>query len=108
MRLIDLEPRWIKVDPRWSHEKNLRPVGISFKCPHCDKFRFETLFLNPVDGYASAPDDKSIPGNCNGKRYARSGLGFDDMSLAPTVSVSGHWKWELLDGEVNFVSESQS
>lgn len=88
MRLLDLEPKWVRHDPKWVYEKNLRTIGVRFQCPSCRSTQISVLFLNPPDNYPSAPNDNSIPGNNGGKRWARSGLKFEDLTLTPSVDAS--------------------
>jgi hypothetical protein len=97
-RLSDLDPKWIRHDPKWNYEKNQRPLGLRFKCPLCLDTQLCVLFLNPVDGGPPAPNDASIPGNDSGRRWARSGMEFEEMSLSPSLDVPGHGHWWLRDG----------
>ena len=101
MKLTDLDPQWILWDAKgWTHEKNLRRVGVRFDCPHCKNTQICVLFLNSVDGHPSAPNDDKIPGNSGGNRWARSGLEFVDMSLSPRIDAPGHWHGFVTGGEV--------
>lgn len=110
MRLIDLEPEWIKGG-------YLRHgVGIRFKCPSCKGLYLPILFLNPIDGGRPIVNDPNQLGNCGGNRWARSGTSFDDLTLSPSIDASraggvigrpctesggsSHWHGFILDGEV--------
>ena len=98
MRLSELDPEWIRVDGRWKH------AGVSFLCPHCKKTRVGVLFLNLPCGSAPLPDRPDIIFNNFGNRWARSGLGFDDLTLSPSIDSIDHWKGQIVDGQV--LSES--
>jgi hypothetical protein len=118
MRLTDLHPEPIKYNGR-------RGVGVKFKCPACQVVTLAVLFLNPLDGGPSIGDDENCLGNNKGKRWARSGMTFEDMSLHPSVDASkveplaqysaeensrrvhpcthgghSHWHGFVIDGEI--------
>jgi hypothetical protein len=84
MKLTDLDPVWIEQ----KYGKYGRIVGIRFKCPKCKGTQIAVQFLNPPDGGQPQPPDEKVCGNNDGKRWARSGLTFDDITLSPSVDAS--------------------
>lgn len=87
-RLADLHPAWIK--------RGGRVVGVRFMCPvedgsgpHADGHSVCVLFANPLDGGTAHPDDPACPGNSAGRRWARTGSTFDDLTLSPSVDCTG-------------------
>lgn len=92
MRLVDLEPEMILY-------RHKQPVGMKFKCPCCRKVWLPILFLNNPDGSKAAPNDPNDINNNNGNRWSRSGLTWDDLTLSPEISASGHWRGQVIDGE---------
>lgn len=106
MRLTELNPILIKY-------KGRRGVGVRFYCPVCRGCQIAVLFLNPLDGGPSVPNDPEALGNNGGCRWARSGMTFEDMTLSPSVDVSkagsppcteggpSHWHGFMTDGEIS-------
>ncbi len=95
MKLVDLEPSWLKVD---GHDG----MGLKFSCPCCRKIWIYVFFLNPIGGNPSVPRGTLLHGENWGNRWARSGMTFDDLTLSPAIDASkaGHWKGKILDGEL--------
>lgn len=87
MKLVDLDPSWIT--------KGGRVIGVRFICPnndgpgpHPEGHSVCVLFANPPDGGHAHPDDPSCPGNNGGNRWMRTGIDFEDMTLAPSVDCT--------------------
>lgn len=93
MRLTDLNPEWIKIRGRDG-------LGVRFACPHCRVTQICVLFMNPLDGGKPVPKDSDLPGENDGKRWARSGMTFDELTINPSIDAEGHWHGFVLDGEV--------
>jgi hypothetical protein len=104
MRLAELEPEWIY--QKYGHYGRI--VGVRFRCPHCKETWLPVLFLNAPDSGPSQPDDEKFQGNHGGKRWARSGLTFEDLTLSPSLEVPDHWHGHVQHGNVTTVSESQT
>lgn len=97
MRLTELDPVWLKTPGRAG-------LGITFDCPYCRKFPLTVLFLNPLDGGPSMPDDPNTVGNNAGRRWARSGMDFESLSIHPSIDQphKGHTcHVTVLHGEVS-------
>lgn len=102
MKLTELDPVLISVKKRPG-------VGIRFQCPLCKDTQIAVLFLNALDGFPSVPDDKEACGNNGGKRWSRSGLTFEDMSLHPSIDATtkrGSYP-EGAEGDVQFAAANR-
>jgi hypothetical protein len=110
MRLADLEPRWVAYadDPH---------AAMFFRCPHCvingaESRVWLTVTFRPIPlrdqfvlaqrtfgrGYDVAPARGDFA-------WWRSGAGFDDLSVAPSVDYSngGHWHGFIVAGQIRTV-----
>jgi len=97
MRLLDLDPEWVK-------EKKREGVGLSFRCPHCE-VRLVLWFSNPLD---EKPIAEPVP--YSNLRWHRTGSTFDKLSLTPAVNaverddLTGahieHWHGLIVEGEM--------
>lgn len=96
-KLKDLEPKWLNL------ERFRTGVGLQFNCPNGSGMKLHILFMNPLDGGASKPDDITTPGNNNGVRWARSGMDFDSLTVSPSIDVPGIWHGHINDGIVTSV-----
>lgn len=72
-RLVDLEPRFIVTATE-------QRIGLSFKCPGCD---------DPGHRVAVNVDPPFDPGPTPGHAWKRTGEGFEDLTLTPSVL---HWR----------------
>lgn len=93
MRLVDLEPEWL----RWQGREG---VGIRFWCPCCADCVLAVLFQNPLDGGAPVPAGSFILGENDGRRWTRSGTSFEDLSLTPSIHATSHWHGFITGGQV--------
>lgn len=84
MKLLDLQPQWIYQ----KYGAYGRIVGVRFQCPKCRGCQIAVLFLNPPDGGPSQPPDENFCGNHGGRRWARSGLEFNELSISPSIDAS--------------------
>lgn len=88
-----------ELDPVWLTHKRLEGYGVRFRCPHCN-CQIPILFLNPANGDKPLPNDPQHVGNNHGYRWSRSGLKFEEMSLAPSIQLEGHGHWHVINGQV--------
>lgn len=88
----------------WVHADGGRVIGVKFLCPTCPQVEgaptLAVLFANPPDGGPAHPNDPSIVGNNDGKRWQRTGDALETMTLAPSVDCSkcGHWHGFVRNG----------
>jgi hypothetical protein len=112
VRLLDLKPRWVGVNPAYPSGSWVLPagqvaprpihIGVSFICPHCINQRLAVLFYPIID-----PDDWvakqgwALP-DATHKRWMRTGDTFDTLTLTPSIdcSKSGHFHGYITNGEV--------
>jgi hypothetical protein len=107
MRLVDLEPVWIK----GGYMRN--GVGVRFLCPNCRRTQLAVLFMNPLDGGSMLPRDNSQCGEHEGRRWARSGMSFEDLTVSPSIDASrpnekpcqqeggkSHWHGSVVGGQL--------
>lgn len=130
MRLIDLDPEWVfeydavshamrrasdlhssvhsptcsdpdfSPDPRPETSIDIgRAQGVMFLCPAC----FATKGPKGTESVICWFDGRGVPADAlpGPGRWSVSGVGFDDLSLSPSVNVdSGHWHGWVTNGEI--------
>jgi hypothetical protein len=84
MKLIELDPRWIRSG------ENRQGMGISFNCPNAD-YKIAVWFENPIDG------SEPIVGKT---LWMRTGETFEDLTLHPSVDCSPQWHGHVTNGEI--------
>jgi hypothetical protein len=112
VRLIELKPRWVGINPANPDKHYVLPggqvapspihIGVSFICPHCLDQRLAVLF-HPIidpDGWA-VKNGWALPDATN-KRWQRTGDTFNTLTLKPSIDCSGskHWHGFVTNGEV--------
>lgn len=95
--LSELDPEWI-----WDWDpvgvdapSNGRIIGVKFTCPvddgdgpHREGHSVAVLFSNPPDGGPAHPPDGDMIGDNDGKRWAREGSTFEDLSIEPSIDCT--------------------
>ena len=106
MKLVDLEPRWMRhsVGEWFENDDGTLTIataqGIAFLCPRCFKKNggpvgTETILVWFRDRGVPA-DETPGPG-----RWTPNGTDFHDFSLTPSVNVSNeHWHGFVTSGEI--------
>ena len=94
MRLTELEPHWVGLNPNIAFW-----FGVSFLCPCCKTKRLAVLFNPPIDPENWA--DRIIPLNSDGAHLRIDGETFDTLTLSPSVGFdhAGHWHGHIIGGE---------
>lgn len=110
MRLIDLKPRWVGLNPsQWGElEGPSVRFGLSFKCPHCED-RLAVMFKPFIDPTNFAERITwALPGAPNPNTgevkeihwWRRTGETFDTLTLTPSIDAANHWHGFITDGEI--------
>lgn len=112
MRLAELDPRWVGINPaNWSESARPIHLGLTFLCPHCKQTRLGVFFKPFID-----PDNFSwkvqwaLPGAPNPNTgiapevffwNRAAGETFETITLAPSINteVTGHWHGFIENGE---------
>lgn len=106
LRLRDLSPHWITI-PQWSPQADPFYLGVSFLCPHCDHTdcptchtkrgkRIAVSFWPPIDPMKWEVRITYVPHEGYPERI--SGETFDDITLAPKITIEGHWSGRIENG----------
>lgn len=112
MKLLELQPHWC-LAARWDTPDGTQHflngdttkrsgMGLSFLCPVHRDHRLVVMFSNPVDGLPPCAESKY--------RWQRSGESFDNLTLGPSIDVSGNrhgdeiktpcWHGFIVNGEI--------
>jgi hypothetical protein len=99
-----------ELDAEWIDARGRQGVGIALLCPLCRKTNLAVQFLNPLDGGPSLPPDDNVPGDNSGKRWARSGMKLEDLTVSPSIDASGvkrDWWPPGSDGDAKFTAANR-
>lgn len=102
MKLVDLDPRWLRAADSPTDAKQ----GISFLCPHCQKCRLGVFFTPTICGNPPAVPDPLLHDHLQDTHlgkvlWERTGETFETMSLKPSIDASrwGCWHGWVTNGE---------
>ncbi len=94
MKLTELSPEFLRVTERGTYatvESLADAHGIWFTCPQCREHNVCVWFAD-----RGAPEgEEPTP------RWGASGSSFDDLTITPSVNVSGCWHGWVRNGEVS-------
>lgn len=106
MRLVELEPRFLRTAPT-PEAHSFHDVaaladaqGIMFLCPHCFRANAGPVGTHSILVWFAGRGAPEI--YTPAPRWAFSGTGMDDLTLQPSISVSGCWHGFVTNGEVTF------
>lgn len=106
MKLTDLDPRWIASagvhfdEVSGTEVPEYLRVGLSFLCPHCRLERVSARFNPPLDPNGNPVPLTTVTPGIEQAWQRVSGRGFADLTLAPELELSEHWRGSVINGEV--------
>ena len=105
MKLIDLNPRWVRAGGPGITTRDRKPVperlgvGVSFDCPCGCGIRVYVDLQNPLDG--GGPHETAAP------KWTRTGTDFETLTLSPSIQRSDlygcGWHGFVTDGDIKTV-----
>jgi len=94
VKVRDLEPQLLRIEEpgkRYRYVDALAEAqGIRFECPQCGNHQVIVWFK----GRGAPEEEVPLP------RWAVSGTGIDDLTLAPSINVAGCWHGFVQGGQI--------
>lgn len=91
IRLVDLEPRWIRV-------QGGEVYGIEYRCP-CRDPQCAMGGRCVVPTKSNFTEDSTCA-DSRARGWDITGTGFEDVTLSPSIHHVGHWHGWLRNGEL--------